>query len=130
MNSVGEYILDKYYDKSSFLENKNTQVISDFKSYVLKNNISINDHKKIEKWIRDYKYYIDIYIFINNELVYNSNRYASYYTSENLKIASYISDSLDDVSFYDTDAKVYIDCYFEYKDYYIILSISVSIGLL
>nr|WP_294188251.1 HAMP domain-containing sensor histidine kinase [uncultured Clostridium sp.] len=130
VNSVGEYILDKYYDKSSFLENKNTQVISDFKSYVLKNNISINDHKKIEKWIRDYKYYIDIYIFINNELVYNSNRYASYYTSENLKIASYISDSLDDVSFYDTDAKVYIDCYFEYKDYYIILSISVSIGLL
>ena len=46
VNSVGEYILDKYYDKSSFLENKNTQVISDFKSYVLKNNISINDHKK------------------------------------------------------------------------------------
>ncbi|WP_308779572.1 hypothetical protein [uncultured Clostridium sp.] len=39
VNSVGEYILDKYYDKSSFLENKNTQVISDFKSYVLKNNI-------------------------------------------------------------------------------------------
>ncbi len=129
VNSIGEYIIDKYYDKSSFFKDKNTQVLSDFKSYVLKNDISINDHEEIEKWIRDYKY-IDIYIFINNTLVYNSNRYVSYYNSENLKKTPYISDNFDDISFYDADAKVFIDCYFEYKYYYIILSISVAIGVL
>lgn len=129
VNFIGEYILYKYYDTSSFLQNKSIQVLSDFKSYVLKNKISINDHKKIEKWTRDYKY-IDIYIFKNNELIYNSNRYGSFYNSENLAKIPNISDNFDDVSFNDADAKVYIDCYFEYKYYYITLFISTAIGLI
>jgi signal transduction histidine kinase len=128
-NYIGENLLYKYYDESTFLQNKSIQVLPDFKSYILKNNISINDYDKIEKWIHDYKY-IDIYIFKNNKLVYNSNRYTSYYDSGNIAKLGDISDNFDDVSFYDAKAKVYIDCYFEYKYYNIILFISTAIGLI
>lgn len=129
VNFIGENILYTYYDKTSFLQHKRMQVLPDFKEYIMENKISINDHKKIEKWTRDYKY-IDIYIFKNNELVYNSNRYVSFYNSENLVKIPNISDNFYDVSFYDANAKVYIDCYFEYKYYYVTLFISVAIGLI
>ncbi len=129
VNITGEYILDNYYDKSSFLQNKSIQALSDFKSYVLKNKISITDHTKIEKWARNYKY-IDIYIFKNNTLVFNSNRYASYSNYENSPKIPNVSDHFYDVSFFNTDGKVYMDCYFEYKYYYITLFISAAIGLI
>lgn len=60
----GEDAVNKVNDNTDLiiLDNKSTQALSDFKSYVLKNNISINDHEKIEKWVRNYKY-VDIYIF-------------------------------------------------------------------
>lgn len=124
---IADYMLYKYYNTSSFLQNKSAQVLSDFKAYISDNKISINDHNRIEKWIRDYKY-IDIYIFKNNTLVYNSNRYASYYNSDNFAKLPNISDSFDDVSFYDADVKVFIDSYFEYKYYNINLFISTAIG--
>ncbi|MCB2313694.1 HAMP domain-containing histidine kinase [Clostridium tagluense] len=129
VNITGEYILDNYYDKSSFLQNKSIQALSDFKSYVLKNKISIADHTKIEKWARNYKY-IDIYIFKNNALVYNSNRYASYSNYENSAKIPNVSGHSYDVSFFDAEGKVYMDCYFEYKYYYITLFISTAIGLI
>ena len=129
VNITGEYILDNYYDKSSFLQNKSIQALSDFKSYVLKNKISINDHTKIEKWARNYKY-IDIYIFKNNALVYNSNRYASYSNYENSAKIPNVSGHSYDFSFFDAEGKVYMDCYFEYKYYYITLFISAAIGLI
>lgn len=129
INSLGEYLLSAYYDKTSFLQNKREQVLLDFKSYVLKNEISINDYKKIEKWARDYKY-IDIYIFKNNKLIYNSNRYASLDNSETIVNILSIYNNFDDIYFYDSHAKFYIDCYFEYKYFYLNLFISATIGVI
>lgn len=129
INFAGNYALDKYYDKSSFLQNKSIQAISDFKTYVSANNISADDHEKIEKWSRSYKY-VDIYIFKNNTLVYNSTRYSSYSNYENLAEISIISSNYNIVSFADGNANVYMDCYFEYKYYYITLFISSAIGLI
>lgn len=106
----GEDAVNKVNDNTDLiiLDNKSTQALSDFKSYVLKNNISINDHEKIEKWVRNYKY-VDIYIFKNNTLVYNSTRYASYSDYETLVETTNISDYFDDISFYDANGKVYMD---------------------
>lgn len=129
VNFLGENILYKYYDESALLKKKSIQALSDFRSYVSNNKISINDETEIESWIRDNKY-VDIYIFQNNNLVYSSNRYLSYYGDENLTRIPNISDNFDDVSFYDADAKVYIECYFEYKYYYVTLFLSSATGLI
>lgn len=126
---MGEYSLDKYYKNSSFLMDKNKQVLSDFNSYISNNKISINDHAKIEKWIRDYKY-IDIYIFKNNKLVYNSNRYTSYLDFDELDEMPNISSKMNNVTFADADAKVFIDSYFEYKYYYITFFVSAASGVI
>lgn len=106
----GEDAVNKVNDNTDLiiLDNKSTQALSDFKSYVSKNNISIEDYEKIEKWVRNYKY-VDIYIFKNNTLVYNSTRYASYADYETLVETTNISDYFDDISFYDANGKVYMD---------------------
>ncbi|MDO5518620.1 MAG: HAMP domain-containing sensor histidine kinase [Clostridium sp.] len=131
LNFTGECALEKYYDKTSFLQNKSIQALSDFKTYVSKNDISINDSEKIEKWARSYKY-VDVYIFKNNTLVYNSTRYTPYSNSnsEILDEIPNITFNVNTVSFSDGDADVYMDCYFEYKYYYITLFISCAIGLI
>lgn len=129
VSSVGESLLSRYYDTSTFLQDKNRKALSDFESYIEKNEISINDHSKIEAWVRDYKY-IDLYIFKNNRLLYNSNRSDFDYDTEDLLLIPNSANKYNDISFYDTDAQIYMNCNFEYKYYYIMLFISVSIGLL
>lgn len=129
VSSVGESLLPRYYDTSSFLQEQNKKALSDFESYINKNKISIQDHSKIETWVRDYKY-IDLYIFKNNKLLYNSNRSDFNYTSEDLLLIPNSSNNYNDISFYDADAQIYISSNFEYKYYNIMLFISISIGLL
>lgn len=72
VNFLGENIIYQYYDESALLKKKGIQALSDFRSYVYNNKISINDETEIDNWIRDNKY-VDIYIFQNNNLVYSSN---------------------------------------------------------
>lgn len=128
VNYIGEFALDSYYNNSSFLQDKNKQVLSEFQSYISLNNISLNDHEKIEKWIRNYKY-IDMYIFKNNKLVYNSNKYTSDLNSGDISEMPNITSKLNQVSFHDADTKVFIESYFEYKYYYLIFFLSGTAGV-
>ncbi|MDO5294954.1 MAG: HAMP domain-containing sensor histidine kinase [bacterium] len=129
VSTAGEAVLSHYYDASTILQDKNKEALSDFKSYITKNKISINDHDKIETWVRDYKY-IDLYIFKDNKLLYDSNRYDVNNASESLLFLPSSSNNYTDISFQDQDAKIYIDSYFEYKYYNIMSSISILIGFL
>ncbi|MDS0526307.1 HAMP domain-containing histidine kinase [Clostridium sp. SHJSY1] len=130
LQMIGESLLDKYFDKTSFLENQKRQTISAFKTYVSENNLAINDYDKMESWIRKYKY-IDIYIYEGNNLVYNSDRDNIATNYEKYKESPIIpNNTLEDISFSDTNAKMYMECFFEYKYYYIVAFIGVIISLL
>ncbi|AQS08851.1 sensor protein kinase WalK [Clostridium saccharobutylicum] len=130
IQQIGENLLYNHFNKTSFLANKKIETISEFKNYVSANDLSINDHAKIENWIRKNKY-VNIYIYKGSDLVYSSNindevtSYEQYKESPTFPI-----NTLVDISFNDDDAKMHMECFFEYKYYYILAIINISISLL
>ncbi|NFV13473.1 histidine kinase dimerization/phospho-acceptor domain-containing protein [Clostridium sp. FAM 1755] len=129
LQSIGDNLLDKYFDKTSFPTNQKNQVISDFKTYISNNKLSINDHDRIDLWAHKNKY-INLYIYKDKDLVYVSN------TNDDLtdykqyeEILNFPKDDLVNISFTDTNAKIYIECFFEYKYYYIAFFFEVVISL-
>lgn len=124
-------MLDDYFNKTSFISNQKRQAISDFKKYISDNNLTINDHNKITQWARKEKY-INIYIYKDNKLVSSydiNNQDTSYSQSEKSPII-FSNDEFYDIRFNDVNAKVYMECFFEYKYYYIIYFFDAAVTFL
>ncbi|EET87342.1 hypothetical protein CcarbDRAFT_2219 [Clostridium carboxidivorans P7] len=122
LSQIGENILDNYFNKISFVSNQKRQAISDFKKYISDNNLTINDHDKITQWVRKEKY-INIYVYKENRLIYSYN-INNPDTGSNISQESPIifsNEALSDIKFNDVNAKIYMECFFEYKYYYIIV---------
>jgi len=129
LQTIGGSVLNNHFNKISFIDNQKNQAISDFRRYISDNNLTINDHDEITRWVRKEKY-VNLYIYKDNKLVYGSNRnnsaigYGEY--QENSIILS--SKTLYDIAFTDTNAKVYMECFFEYKYYYIASFLGIAIS--
>lgn len=112
-------LLEDYLNKTSFEKIQKMQAISDFKSYVSANKLSIKDQDKITKWEREKKY-VKLYIFKDNRLVYdlgNSNSAnGDDYFGEDTALPQ---KSLYDIVFSDTNAKLYVESFFAYKYFFI-----------
>lgn len=129
IQTIGENLLDRYFDKSSFLVNQKAQAISEFKQYVSDNDLSINDHDKIENWIRKNKN-VNLYIYNDNNLVFSSNINTEVTNYDQYKESPiFPSNTLIDVSFSDGNAKIHMECFFEYKYYYILAFVGIAISL-
>lgn len=129
IQTIGENLLDRYFDKSSFLVNQKAQAISEFKKYVSDNDLSINDHDKIENWTRKNKN-VNLYIYNDNNLVFSSNINTEVTNYDQYKESPiFPSNTLIDVSFSDGDAKIHMECFFEYKYYYILAFVGIAISL-
>lgn len=127
--TLGDKLLNNYFDKTSFLANQKIQAISEFKTYVLDNNLSINDYDKLKSWNRKNKY-VNLFIYKDNNLVYypdKNNELTSYEQYKEKPI--FPSNALVDISFTDANAKIYMECFFEYKYYYISIFFGVAISL-
>lgn len=130
IQTIGDKILDNYFNKSSFLVNQKINAISEFKQYVSDNGLSTNDHEKIENWARKNKN-VNLYIYMNNNLVYYSNSYNDATNYEQYKESPiFPSNTLIDVPFTNGDAKMHMECFFEYKYYYILAFIGIAISLI
>jgi signal transduction histidine kinase len=129
LQTIGESILDNHFNKISFMDNQKNQAISDFRRYVLDSNLRINDHDEITKWVRKEKY-VNLYIYKDNKLVYDSNRNNSTIGYEEYQESPIIlqSKNLYDIAFTDTNAKMYMECFFEYKYYYIVSFFGITIS--
>lgn len=117
--TIGGNMLDNYFNKNSFISKQKDKSISDFRSYVLDNNLKINDYDKITQWVRKEKY-ISLYIYKDKQLIYNfdiENSTSDYEKHEENPFLPNVS--LYDIKFADTDAKMHMECFFEYKYYYI-----------
>ncbi|MBU3104241.1 HAMP domain-containing histidine kinase [Clostridium gasigenes] len=124
----GESLLDRHLYKTSFFQNQKNKAMSDFKTYVSNNNLSINDSEKMDEWVHENKY-IDIYIFKNNNMLYDSTNRKEPLESEGNE-PLILSGYSYNINFSDLRAQVYIMCYFEYKYYYILICINIAISLL
>ena len=131
LQTIGESILDNHFNKISFIDNQKNQAISDFRIYISDNNLTINDHDEITKWVRKEKY-VNLYIYKDNKLVYDFNRNNSTIGYGEHQESSIIlpSKNLYDIAFTDTNAQMYMECFFEYKYYYIVSCLGIAISFL
>lgn len=127
---AGEGIVDKYFNENSFVNSEKNQAISDFKKYVADNNLKINNHDKITEWVRREKY-VDLYIYKGRQLTYNSDKnYTNIYYNKYEGNPFFQSVQLYDIKFADTDAKMYMDFFFQYKYYSIVSFFDIMIAFL
>lgn len=128
LQTVGGNLLDSYFNKTSFIQNQTNQAVSQFRSYISDNNLTINDRDKMARWVHNEKYVI-IYIYKDNNLVYTFDSNNSAVGNEEYPGGPIPSGKLlYDIEFTDTKAQMYMDCFFEYKYYYIITFLGVAIS--
>ena len=130
LESIGGSILDSHFSKNSFMNNQKNEAISGFLKYVSDNNLKTNDHDKITQWVIKEKY-VNLYIYKDKKLIYNSGiNDATIYYGKTEESAFMPDGSLYEVKFADTDAKMYMECFFQYKYYYIVSIFDVAIAFL
>ncbi|MFM9278680.1 HAMP domain-containing sensor histidine kinase [Paenibacillus jiagnxiensis] len=130
LQTTGEDLLENHLNKTSFIENQEKQAISEFRSYVSANGLTINDQDKITGWVREAKY-VNIYIYKNNKLVYATDGYTSTTENREFLLSAILKDKpFYDIEFSDTSAQIYMECFFEYKYFYIVTILGVAISFL
>ncbi len=125
LHAAGEGILDSYFNETSFIQNQTDLAVSQFRNFVSDNGLTINDREKMVSWVRSEKYVI-IYIYKENNLVTIIDSNNSGGNREYLD--GLILSPLYNIEFSDTKAQMYMECFFEYKFYYIITFFGVAIS--
>lgn len=131
LQATGEDILERYLTKTSFIENQEQLAISEFETYVSEKNLALKDHDKIAKWVRETKY-VNIYIYKDSKLIYATDGYTTVTENRSLLLnSSLIKDpKFFTIPFSDGNAQIYMECFFEYKYYYIVTILGVAISFL
>ncbi|AZK45648.1 sensor histidine kinase [Paenibacillus lentus] len=129
--ATGEDILERYLTKTSFIEKQEQLTISEFEKYVSENNLTLNDHDKIAKWIRETKY-VNVYIYKDNKLIYATDGYTTATEDSGLLLNPHLRSDpqFSYIQFSDAEVQIYMECFFEYKYYYIVTISGVVISFL
>jgi signal transduction histidine kinase len=127
---ISESILDNYLFRTSFIQNQQEDAIADFQNYVTQNELMVNDQESMKNWVRDVKY-VNIFIFKDGNLLFATDGYEAVAESREYLFDTVLKDEpFYDVAFADMNAKVYMECFFEYKYYYTVAIINAAVCFL
>lgn len=130
LQSAGASILDNYFNTTSFIEDQTHQAVVQFKNYVADNSLSIHDRDQMAKWVRNEKY-VNINIYQNGHLIYAFDGSNSAVGNEEYSTSQIImGEPLYDINFSDSAAQMYMECFFEYKYYYIVTFLGVAVSFI
>lgn len=117
MFHIGEYMLDSYFEESSFLKDKNDKSAQDLKTYIKKNNVSTKDIGLLDAWGKKNKavYYS---VYKDGELAYDSYYGEDKESSYQEWMIEYIeTESHYQMIFSDGTAEVFLLGFYDYKFY-------------
>lgn len=126
---ISEDMIINYLNKTSFVTKQREEAVAEFREFVADHELTTTDHDKIKNWVRHTKY-INIFIFHENKMIFFTDGFRTV-PEDN----EYVMDILlnhepfYDISFADRNAKIYMECFFEYKYYYLVLFINVIISV-
>lgn len=131
LQTVGEDVLDHYLTKTSIVEKQKKLAMVEFENYVSEKKLTLQDHDKIVKWVREKKY-INIYIYNEDKLVFATDGYNTFTSDKDIQADPNMKKEplLIDIKFADETAEVYMGYFFEYKYYHIVTIINVGISFL
>lgn len=141
VNTLGNFLLDKYFQTSSYLEHSNERCLDKFEKFVRENKITTTDTAKIEEWVQKQRAgYVAITILHNHKILYDSLKNLE---EEDLELYPaevnrelYLAGINRELAFEDVTATVYLKGYFDYQFYVntmiveIILSVVLFLGIL
>ncbi|WNS45211.1 HAMP domain-containing sensor histidine kinase [Paenibacillus sp. MMS20-IR301] len=130
LQATGEGLLDNYFSKSTYIEDQRKQVVNDFKQYVSDKHLTVYDEEEIARWVKNERY-ISLYMFVEDKLIFSSTENESEPGGSDILMSPLLMNKpLYDVPFNGTVAQTYIDSYFEYKYYFVVSFIGISIAFL
>lgn len=126
---TSEDIIVNHLNKTSFITKQKEELIAEFREFVAQNGITTADHEKMKNWVRHAKY-INIFIFHENKMIFSTDGFdTAIEGNEYLFDIILKNEPFYDVSFADTNTKVYMECFFEYKYYYIVMVLNVIVSV-
>ncbi|QAA31799.1 sensor histidine kinase [Clostridium manihotivorum] len=130
LDTTGENVVDEHFNKISFFDNVRDKTMVDFRQYVMEKNLRISDFDAINRWVKSEKYVI-VNIYKDNKLIYDSSKFESNIGyEENFRNQISEISALQNIEFADHTGKIYLECFFEYKYYFIISLVSILIAFL
>lgn len=131
LQATGEDILEHYLTKTSFIETQEKLAITEFEKYVSEKNLSLKDHDKIVKWVREMKY-VNMYIYTDNKLIYATDGYITSTENTGLMLDSNLKSDPQflNINFSDASAQIYMECFFEFEYYHIVTILGVTMSVL
>lgn len=130
LQTASEGLLENYLIKTSFIKNQQSDALSAFQDFVAENRIATTDHEKMAAWVRNEKY-VNVYLFKDNLLLFATDGYKAATQSREYLFNATINDQLIyNLEFSDTNARVYMEFFFEYKYYYIVTILNVAVSVL
>ncbi|OWA33627.1 hypothetical protein B9G55_19945 [Saccharibacillus sp. O16] len=132
LQTFGNDLLNRYFDRSSFIANQNAKTVKQFTKYVKEHQLSTTDAQGLTQWVEDKKY-VALYIYKDRKLVYSSDGY--YAEAEGKDSQPFVpEESLSTVSFANANAQIYLESFSEYQYYtlvtYACLAIAFALFLL
>ncbi|SDD32761.1 Signal transduction histidine kinase [Paenibacillus sp. UNCCL117] len=130
LQGTSEDIIVNHLNKTSFITKQQQETITEFRIFVTQNAITTADHEKIKNWVRHAKY-INIFIFHENKMIFSTDGFETAIEgNEYLFDITLKNEPFYDVQFADTNTKVYMESYFEYKYYNIIMFFNVMVSVI
>lgn len=127
---TSEDIIVNHLNKTSFIAKQKEESITEFREFVAQNAITTADREKIKNWVRHAKY-INIFIFHENKMIFSTDGFETAIESNQYLFDIILkNEPFYDVQFSDTNTKVYMESYFEYKYYYIIMFLNVMVSVI
>ena len=131
LQSAGEDLLEHYRTRSSFIHKQEEQALPALQEYISGQHLALKDDAKIAEWVRKAKY-VNLYLYKDNQFLYSTDGYTI--KTENTRFLPdpniFSKSEYSTVTFADTGAQVYMEYFFEYKYYNLIMIMGVILSFL
>ncbi|OWR27187.1 two-component sensor histidine kinase [Saccharibacillus sp. O23] len=127
LQTFGNDLLNRYFDRSSFIANQNAKTVKQFADYVQERHLETDDTQSLTDWVEKKKY-VALYVYRDRKLVYSSDGY--YAQAEGKDSQPFVPDeSLRKIAFADADAQVYLESFSEYQYYTLVTFACLAVSL-
>lgn len=127
LNSIGNYVVDKYYAETDYAEKQDQKYIVRLQEYVTDQQLNSGDTQQITQWVKKQRV-ISLEMYVDNMLIYDSANPKQEFTDP-IEVQYYDWNEYYTIQFLNEDAIVSIYGVYDYQmyNYAFIIEIFISI---
>ena len=129
MNSISEFVIDRYMDNSSYAKKRNKENIAALQEYINDKQLASRDSVKLEHWIQEQKL-LSLTIYKDGILVFDSDYPDREIWHDEIEFVNYDWMSYDTIVFSDGEAEIQLNGAYRYQFYNIIRLIEMAFSFI